>query len=128
MAEAILRAYAGDSIDVCSAGLTLGEIHPLTSTMLREIGVDTTGLRSKSIREFLARVPVQWAILLRAANESDAPRCYPFAGVTLCWPCADPLQGDGSKREVVAAFRTVRDYLVERITTWLDQVDSQAAA
>ena len=128
MAEAIVRAYAGGTIDACSAGLTPGAIHPLTSSTLREIGIDPGGLRSKSVREFLARVPVQWTILLRGPNEANAPQCYPFAGVTLRWPCVDPLQIGGSHEETIAAFRTVRDYLVERITRWLDEVRSQTAA
>jgi arsenate reductase (thioredoxin) len=128
MAEAILRAHAGDIIDACSAGLAPGEINPLTSSTLREIGIDPGGLRPKSVREFLARVPVQWAILLSGTNELNAPRCYPFAGVTLRWPCPDPLRVGGSERETIAAFRTVRDDLVHRITTWLHEVESQTAA
>jgi len=128
MAEAILRAHAGDIIDACSAGLAPGEIHPLTSSTLREIGIDPGDLRSKRVREFLALIPVQWAILLSGTNELNAPRCYPFAGVTLHWPCPDPLRMGGSERETIAAFRTVRNDLVRRITTWLREVESQTAA
>jgi arsenate reductase len=128
MAEAILRAYAGGNIDARSAGLTPGKIHPLTSSILQEIGIDPSGLRSKSVREFLARAPVQWAIVLRGANEPNAPRCYPFGGVTLHWPCPDPLQIEGSPEETMAAFRNVRDYLVERIKVWLHEVGLETAA
>ena len=128
MAEAIVRAYAGPMVVACSAGLVPGEVHPLTSTALREIGIDPAGLRSKNVREFLARVPVQWAILLTGANEPNAPRCYPFAGVTLRWLCPDPSQMAGAQRETMVAFRTVRDCLVENVTSWLSELKSQTAA
>ena len=37
MAEAFLRAYAGDHFDVHSAGLEPQEIHPLTFRVMREV-------------------------------------------------------------------------------------------
>ena len=125
MAEAIVRAYAGPMIDACSAGLTPADVHPLTLSTLREIGIDDGGLRSKNVREFLARVPVQWAILLGGPKEANAPRCYPFAGATLRWVCADPLAVAGPQRDTVAAFRAVRNCLVERITSWLSEIEAQ---
>ena len=127
MAEAILRAYTGRSIEVCSAGLELGETHPFTPIILREIGIDPGALRPKSVREFLARVPVRWAIILTGTDERDSPRCYRFAAATLRWSCPDPLKTAGSQ-EQIEAFRAVRDHLVARITAWLEESGPQAAA
>jgi len=122
LAEAIVRAYAGRSLEACSAGLEPGEIHPLTSVVLREIGIDPVALRPKSVREFLAKLPVRWAIIVGGANERDAPRCYPFAGITLRWPCPDPVRMAASPEEEIEAFRAVRDHLAGCIRAWLEEL------
>jgi len=55
MAEGILRAAAGDVIDVQSAGSKpAGYVHPLAIRALAEIGIDISGHRSKHLDEFLA--------------------------------------------------------------------------
>ncbi len=52
MAEALLRAKGGDGFEVFSAGTEAAEVRPLTLTVLREAGLPTEGLRSKSVEEF----------------------------------------------------------------------------
>ena len=51
MAEAFLRAYAGDHVDAYSAGLEPTEIHPLTVCVMQERGFDLTGHRAKGLDE-----------------------------------------------------------------------------
>ena len=56
MAEGILRAAAGDVLDVQSAGSKpAGYVHPLAIRALAEIGIDISGHRSKSVDEFAGR-------------------------------------------------------------------------
>ena len=49
MAEALLRERAGDRFDAYSAGADPKGIHPLTIQVLKEIGIDTSKLRSKDV-------------------------------------------------------------------------------
>src|SRR5262252_9095804 len=91
IAEALLRHYAGDRADSASAGVEpAADVHPLTLRVLNEIGVDARGLRAKSVVEFLAKVPIMYAILLGEPGESSSPRIYPFARSTERWPCPEP--------------------------------------
>jgi arsenate reductase (thioredoxin) len=53
IAEAVLRDELGDLIEVYSAGTHPGYVHPMAISTLREIGIDTKTLRSKSINVFL---------------------------------------------------------------------------
>jgi arsenate reductase len=56
MAEGILRAAAGDLIEVHSAGSKpAGYVHPKAITVLREIGIDLSSHTSKHMNDFLNR-------------------------------------------------------------------------
>ncbi|MEI7927141.1 MAG: arsenate reductase ArsC, partial [Verrucomicrobiales bacterium] len=54
MAEGILRAAAGDLLNVQSAGSNpAGYVHPLAIKALAEIDIDISAHRSKHMNEFL---------------------------------------------------------------------------
>lgn len=55
MAEALINHYLGDSWQAFSAGVAPSSVHPLSIRVLQELGIDTTGLRSKHVSEFIAR-------------------------------------------------------------------------
>lgn len=55
MAEALINHYLGDRWQAFSAGTDPSAVNPLTRKVLEELGIDTSGLRSKSVAEFLAR-------------------------------------------------------------------------
>jgi protein-tyrosine-phosphatase len=119
IAEALLRWAAGDAIDACSAGLEPQPIPSFTYLVLKEMGIEPGDLHPKSLRAFLSKIPVRWAIVLSEKTEADAPRLYPFAGETLYWPCPDPEAVMGSVAARLARFRTIRDQLHGRINAWL---------
>ena len=52
MAEAILKHIAGDRFDVRSAGTKPVAVRPEAITVMRELGIDISGNRAKSIDEF----------------------------------------------------------------------------
>ena len=54
MAEGILRAAAGDLLDVRSAGSKpAGYVHPKAVEVMKEIGIDISAHASKHMNEFL---------------------------------------------------------------------------
>ena len=52
MAEGLLRRLAGDVYDVFSAGVAPSSVRPEAITVMREVGIDISQQRSKSIDEF----------------------------------------------------------------------------
>ena len=53
MAEGLLRAAAGDLVEVRSAGSKpAGLVQPRAIQVLKEIGIDISGQRSKHVSEF----------------------------------------------------------------------------
>jgi arsenate reductase len=122
MAEAILRARAGDVYEVASAGLEPKGVHPLTLEALEEVRISGDGLRSKSSGEFLGKVSVRFAIIVCEKANAMCPTIYPFAVRTLYWPFEDPAAMVGSRDERLEKFREVRDQIATRIDEWLEDV------
>jgi len=52
MAEGLLRNIYGDRYEVFSAGIQPMQVHPLAVAVMKEIGIDISSHRSKSIEEF----------------------------------------------------------------------------
>jgi arsenate reductase len=108
MAEGVLRAAAGDFLDVASAGSEpAGYVHPLAIAVMREIGVDISGHRSKHLNEFLGR-PVETVITV-CANADQACPTFPGQVNRHHWPFDDPAKATGTEAEKLAVFRRVRD-------------------
>jgi protein-tyrosine-phosphatase len=116
LAEALLGHRCGDRYECRSAGLTPKPVHPMVETVLREIGVEAD-LASKPIGPFLGRRAVRHAIILRGADEAEAPRIFPFATHTVRWEVADP------SRELPALRRT-RDEIDGRVRSWLASAEA----
>jgi hypothetical protein len=89
--------------------------------------VNPDGLRPKSVREFLARAPVRYAITLAQRGEPHAPRIYPFAARTWHWDCPTPRELPEPPARL-ALLRHIRDDLEQRIRRWLDSMPAEDAA
>lgn len=122
MAEAFLRRYAGDMFDAQSAGLEPKPVNPLTIEVMKEIGVDIRGQRSKDSAEFLGKVVVRYAIFVCANAESNCPRLWPFTGRRLYWPFEDPAAATGTHEERLQVFRDVRNQIDAQILEWLAEL------
>lgn len=127
MAEALLRHHAGDRFHAVSAGLVPGRVHPMTLRVLMERAVDTTGLRSKSTREYLGKVSVHYAVIVCEKAAENCPKLYPFALKNLYWPFEDPAAFEGSEAEQLEKFRDVCGQVDARIRAWLAGLGEQPA-
>ena len=108
LAEGILRAAAGDLVEVASAGSRpAGYVHPLASRAMQEIGIDISGHRSKHLSEFLER-PVQTVITV-CGNADQACPMFPGQVHRYHWGFDDPAHATGTEEEQLAVFRRVRD-------------------
>ena len=108
MAEGILRAVAGDMLEVCSAGSQpAGYVHPQAIAALAEIDIDITGHTSKHMNEFLDR-DVETVITV-CGNADQACPVFPGQLNRHHWPFDDPAHATGTDAEIKAEFRRVRD-------------------
>ncbi|MDB6056469.1 MAG: protein tyrosine phosphatase [Verrucomicrobiales bacterium] len=108
LAEGILRAAAGDMLDVQSAGSKpAGYVHPLAIKVMAEIGIDIAGHRSKHLNEFLNQ-PIETVITV-CGNADQACPIFPGQVNRHHWGFYDPAHAEGSDEEKLEVFRRVRD-------------------
>lgn len=119
MAEALLRRRAGERFDVYSAGTDPKGINPLATKVLEEIGIDTSGLRSKPVTEYLGKLPCHFVIVVCDSANETCPRIFPGMRERLFWPFDDPPAFQGTDEEKLNKFREVRDAIDVRIKEWL---------
>ena len=108
LAEGILRAAAGDTLNVQSAGSKpAGYVHPLAIQVMKEIGVDISSHCSKHMDEFLKQ-PVETVITV-CGNADQACPMFPGQVNRYHWGFDDPAHARGTDEEKLAVFRRVRD-------------------
>lgn len=108
LAEGILRAAAGDLLEVASAGSKpAGYVHPLAVRVMSEIGIDISGHRSKHLNEFL-ETGVETVITV-CGNADQACPAFPGQVHRHHWGFDDPAHATGSEEEQLTVFRRVRD-------------------
>lgn len=125
LAEGILRAVAGDILDVQSAGSKpAGFVHPLAIACLKEIGIDISAHRSKSMTEFMDK-KVETVITV-CGNADQACPIFPGQVNRHHWPFDDPAHATGTDEEKLAVFRRVRDEIRRTFTAYAEGRRDQA--
>lgn len=120
MAEAWLRHLGEARVEAQSAGYEPGELHPLAIEAMREVGIDISAQKPKSIFD-VYRSGAIFAFTISVCDESaEKPPVFPGQTERLHWSFPDPLaDSDHSDAAVLSRMRSVRDALRERIETWL---------
>jgi arsenate reductase (thioredoxin) len=119
MAEAFLRAYAGDHFEAYSAGLEAKGLHPMTVRVMNEIGIDLAGHTSKEVTTYLGKVNFGYLITVCSDAEKNCPRTFLGVSHRMHWGFDDPAAAEGTNEEKLGKFRQVRDEIGSRIKTWL---------
>ena len=117
IAEGILRQAAGDFIDVQSAGSKpAGYVHPKAIEVMREIGIDISGHRSKHLDEFLGQNKIETVITV-CGNADQACPMFPGQVNRYHWGFDDPAKAKGSDGRInsrsFAAFVTKYNAIFE---------------
>jgi arsenate reductase len=111
MAEGIARSLAPAHVRIWSAGSHPTRVRPEAVAVLREIGIDISEYRSKSVSE----IPLDGidAVITLCAEEE----CPIFASKArrLHWGLPDPGAFQGSEEDRLSVFRRTRDELRRRI-------------
>jgi arsenate reductase len=109
MAEGLLRHDAGDRFEVFSAGTRPSQVRPEAIAAMRELGIDISGHRSKSVDEFAGQSFDY--ILTVCDNAKEACPIFPGEAVRSHRSFDDPAELQGSDDERLVLFRRVRDEL-----------------
>ena len=119
MAEALINHYLGAAWTAFSAGTRPGEVNPYSLQVLRELGISTESLRSKSVGEFLKREDIDLVITV-CDNARDSCPIFPGKQSQIHIPIPDPVSRVGlPEQTVLQVFRGVREEIVERVLGYL---------
>ena len=109
MAEGLLRHDGGGSSEVFSAGTNPTQVRPEAIAAMREVGIDISGHRSKSVDEFVGQTFDY--IITVCDNAKETCPVFPARTKRIHWSVEDPAAVEGSEYERLAAFRRIRDEL-----------------
>jgi arsenate reductase len=116
MAEGLMRHLRGDEFEVYSAGVDSKGVHPNAVQVMREIGIDISGQKSKHID----KLPDRAFDCITTLCDHAAQNCpvFPGKGVRLHQGFSDPAAVQGSEQDKLEAFRKVRDELQQFILSF----------
>lgn len=108
MAEGVLRAAAGDLLEVQSAGSApAGYVHPTAIEVMGEIGIDLSGHESKHLDRFL-NAGIDTVITV-CDNANESCPVFPGAANRHHWGFEDPPKAIRDGETEIEAFRRIRD-------------------
>jgi arsenate reductase (thioredoxin) len=113
MAEGLLRSLSKGAIEVHSAGTRPSRLNPLAIEAMKELGIDISGQRSKSVEEFAGR---RFDLVITVCdNARESCPVFPGAPERIHWSYSDPAAVEGTHEEKLQAFRAVRDDLKAKL-------------
>lgn len=116
MAEGLLRHAGGDRFEVESAGTQPSAVRTEAILVMREIGIDISGQRSKPVDEFAGQ-DFDY-VLTVCDNAKESCPVYPGQAVRLHRNFEDPAAVQGSEDQRLKAFRKVRDEIRSYLTSF----------
>jgi len=124
MAEGLLRAMHGDEYEAYSAGVEAARVDPRAVLVMKEMGIDISGQRSKTSSEFGNTIFDLAVTVCDRARQAcpicstrlDLPSSLPKAREVIHRSFEDPAAASGSVEEQLLAFRKVRDEIADWIS------------
>ena len=118
MAEALARHYFGKSVYVQSAGVRKGERDPFAVSVLDEIGIDGSKHKPRTVEELEEWEGLNFDLIVSLSPEAHHAALEltrTLACAVEYWPTQDPTDVQGSRDQILDAYRDARDGLSFRI-------------
>ena len=120
IAEAFLKQMAGDKFEAESAGLEPGNLNPVVVEVMKEVGIDISQNKTKSVFGFYKQGR-QYDYVVTVCDESQSGKCpvFPGGGQKFHWGFDDPSRFEGTHEEKLQQTRAVRDAIKHKVKEWL---------
>jgi protein-tyrosine-phosphatase len=118
MAEALARHYFGKSIYVQSAGVRKSEADGFMVAALDEIGIDASRHKPRTLDELEEWEGLNFDLIVSLSPEAHHAALEltrTVAAEVEYWPTPDPTLAQGTREQMLDAYRDVRDGLSYRI-------------
>jgi len=119
MAEAFLNALSGDSFEAESAGFEAGDLDPMAVEVMREIGIDISKERTKTVFSLFKEGRMFNSIVSVCDREhKEQHPIFPGHKDYIDWDLSDPeLVEDAEDR--LTAMRAVRDLIRTKVEAFI---------
>lgn len=119
MGEGLFRNAAGPGWEIFSAGTKPTQVRPEAITVMREIGIDISGHRSKSADQFAGQ-PFDYIVTV-CDNARESCPVFPAAAQRIHWSFEDPAAVQGSEEDRLQAFRRIRDQIRDKVDNFFHE-------
>lgn len=125
MAEAFLKNIGGDDFEVDSAGLEPGKLNPVVVDAMKELGIDISGNKTKSVFE-VYQTGKSFDYVVTVCDIAANERCpvFPGARKMLHWPFPDPSAMNGTYEEKLETTRIIRNAIRNKVVDFVADVTS----
>jgi len=120
MGEGLFGRLGGPGWEVHSAGTKPGSVRPEAIAVMKEIGIDISGHRSKSVDEYAGHT-FDYVVTV-CDNARDNCPLFPATVQRLHWSFEDPAAVEGPEETRLEAFRRIRDQIRERVETFFREL------
>jgi arsenate reductase len=113
MGEGLFRQEGHGGYEVESAGTKPSQVRPEAIAVMKELGIDISGHRSKSVNEFDGQ-SFDYVITV-CDNARDNCPVFPAGTERIHWSFEDPAAVQGTEEQRLSAFRRIRDQIHEKV-------------
>lgn len=124
IAEGFLNAESGGRFAGTSASTASPDLNPLAIEVMREVGIDISTEKSKTVREVFKE---RFSYVVGICNKARE-RCpvFPFTYKLIQWSVDDPLAISAPREEQIRTFRTIRDQIRENVQEFLKNAAAES--
>jgi len=119
MAEAFLRHFTFSRVEVYSAGITPKNVNPFTIKVMKELGIDVSQSRTKSVNEYY-NDRFDYIITLQDESREKSPM-FQGSHTKIHKSVDDPGSAKGTDTQKLETFRKSRDQIKEWVTDFIER-------
>jgi len=124
MAEAFINSLGLDNVKAESAGLEEGKLNPIVVDAMKEIGIDISSNKTKTVYEFI-KEGRHYHYVITVCDATSGERCPIFPGNVykrLHWSFDDPSSLEGTYEEKLEIIRKIRDEIKEAVDDFVKEI------
>ena len=119
MAEAFLKDLS-NNFKVDSAGISPGELNKIVVKSLKEIKIDISNNKTKSVESLLLNKS-EYDFFIFVCSESQGQKCpiIPYKTTKIYWDIEDPSTLKGNENEKIIQIRKIRDKIKGKVQEFI---------
>lgn len=127
IAATFLNKLASDRFEAHSAGLEAGQLNPLAVEVMREVNIDISQNKTRSVFDLFKRGEL-FSYVIAVCDEKTAQKCPVFPGLkteSIVWSFEDPATYTGTRAEKLKKMRKLRDGIKKKVVEFIESIQEE---